>query len=571
MTQPSEKPRLRAVPRPPESNRPPAPPKQDDRGLPRIRLGLDLHRVVDETQGALSHDAFAYQRPHELVVVARTAGYAKGCPLEPGSPLIVPLNVHSLATRLSTVCRYEKVEPVDPRELKRAHEHGFPPPQPDVKLVQAPDKVLQATLHATNWLAMRPLVGIRETPFLRPDGTVWQTPGYDAMSGYLYHAAHDYPLVDEHPTEADAHASLLELESVFDDFPHVDRAARMVPLAALLTLMARPAIHGAIPGFAFDATTRSSGKTMQADVVSMIALGREASRTVFPSDGRKVAEEELSKTLLSYALAGASVVLFDNIDVPIHGASLEACLTARKNVDLRVLGKSEIRSLPWTAVLLLSGNNLTFGQDTASRVLRSRLESQLERPEERTDFKIKGELVEHVARERPRFVRAALTILRAYYAAGCPKMDVRPWRYTAWSQVVAQALVFAGGVDVTLARPGDQEIVMGDLDSLDVILEHWPRLERELGMAVTCKRLLDRVYPAPKSDEEPDGWDELREAIETACPTRPGATPAARSLGERFRGWHGRVRGARKLVRCATKTTGSTTQWKVVQVVAASS
>ena len=68
---------------------------------------------------------------------------------------------------------------------------------------------------------------------------------------------------------------------------------------------------------------------------------------------------------------------------------------------------------------MATGNNLVIGADTARRTLYCRLESLHERPEDRIDFK-HSDLLGYVRVNRGRLAVAAVTILRAYFAAGKP-------------------------------------------------------------------------------------------------------------------------------------------------------
>lgn len=506
---------------------------------PEVRGGLNVYRIVQELQAALGHptlgDPLLFQRPHELVAIARTV--AVNSPIATGSPVIRPLIAADLVARITRYVRY--IRPLPPKKdgAQREPIPGLPPPP-----------VVGALLGAPDWPSIRPLQGLSETPFLRPDGSVCQEPGYDLATGYLFLPNAEYPKVEDKPTQDDARAALARLEALLALFPHVSRAAKMVPIAALLTLLARPMVKGAIPLFAFDASTRGSGKTLQADFVALVATGRSASRATFPEDD----PAELEKILSSYALAGSRLILLDNVTSALGGAPLDKALTAVDDVDMRILGRTEIRRLPWTALVMASGNNLTLGQDTLRRTLLSRLESPLERPEDRDDV---PDLPEQVRSERPALVAAALTILRSYVAHGSPHAGCKTWgSYTAWARLIPHALVFAGGADVLDARPSDDRATLGDLDSLAVFLAELPRVQFAIGAAaLTTKRILDTCYPAPKHGEPPDGWDDLREAIEAACPSRSGP-PSSKALGHRLRKWQGRVLGGKRIASIRDRT-----------------
>lgn len=250
------------------------------------------------------------------------------------------------------------------------------------------------------------------------------------------------------PTQGDANAALLELNEVFADFPYAKESHASVPIAALLTLLGRPAIEGACPAFLFDASTRGSGKTLQSDAISLIATGRTSAKMAYPMH-----DEELEKVLGAYALRGASLINFDNVNRLFGGGPLDRCLTAEDTVELRILGKSEIPTLRWRAVIVATGNNLALAGDTARRVLVARLESPLENPESREDFR-HPDLLDWVRQEQVRLVYAGLSVLRAYFVAGRPDVGIKPWgSFGPWSKLVAAAIVHAGGANPMDARP----------------------------------------------------------------------------------------------------------------------
>ena len=123
---------------------------------------------------------------------------------------------------------------------------------------------------------LRVLDGVAETPFPRPDGTVCQVPGWDRATRYLYAPGLDFPPVADHPSQADAAGALALLLDLFADFPFATEAGRAAAVAALLTLVCRPAIRGPVPAFIVDATTKGTGKTLLADRGAAVASGRGA-------------------------------------------------------------------------------------------------------------------------------------------------------------------------------------------------------------------------------------------------------------------------------------------------------
>jgi hypothetical protein len=413
---------------------------------------------------------------------------------------------------------------------------------------------------------------------MRPDGSLINRPGYDDLTGYMYIPSTDFPPVPDAPTREDAVRALGELEEVFADFPFAgdDDAKRAacaaVPLALTLTLIARPAIIGPVPAIVVDSGTAGSGKTLATQAPSAIAFGRAPSLMSWPYD-----EAELEKVLAAYAVAGAAHVAFDNLTRPFSGAPLDKVLTASDRVQLRVLGRTEVPQLPWRAVVTATGNNIEIHGDTMRRVLLCRIDAQTERPEEREGFR-HPQLVAWCLQERPRLVVAALTVLRAYVMGGRKAMGLKTFgSFEAWTELVAQALVFAGAGNVLLTR---QEIqAKGDPArlALGTLLAGWEKLDGD-GVGLSAKDILERLYDKGESSDGSygdfvrsvdDPLGPVRDAVELLCPQRGGnPRPTAHSFGNLLRRSRDRIVGGRVL-RGELDRNG-VTLWKVAETVPAS-
>lgn len=507
-----------------------------------IRIDVDLHRVVDQAVASLSSDEHVYQRDAQLVTVVRVAESEADASELAGAPQIRGLAVATLRERLCSVSKWKKQ---DPRSKK------WKPSVPD-------DHVVNAVASRGQWRGIRPLVGVIETPSLRPDGTVIQRAGYDAATGFLLVPGADFPQVAEAPTLEDAQRALAELIEPLLDFPYANDAHRSATIAAILTLLARPAIEGSVPGIVFSASTRGAGKTLQSDVVSLIATGRESAKMGYPAE-----DEELEKTLGAYALRGALLVNFDNVTRPFGGGPLDRCLTAGDRVELRVLGKSEVPSLRWRAMIMATGNNVDIAGDTARRVLRSMIESPLENPEERTGFRY-PDLLGWVRANRTRLVVAGLTILRAYVVAGRPDVGTKPWgSFESWARLVPPALVWAGAPDPMLARVTNDASAEPERVALAVLVGSWGRLAGDTGM--TAKAAVQSLYPSLAKGERipPDGFDDLRESIEQLTNAQHGRPPSPSRLGYVLRRSRKRNVGGKHLD--SGMTHGGVQRWFVVE------
>lgn len=499
------------------------PPDGDMR--PQVQLHVDLSVVVDKAIEAWApRDDNVYTRSGSLVSVVNQGG-AVDVPVAPETPRVLPLTPPGVSNRLMRFVRFIK-------KGTKGWVHCMPTP-----------RVVSELFARGEWPGVRPLVGITETPFLRPDGTVCQTPGYDEQTGYLYVPNAEYPVVADSPTVTEAFAALEALQEPFTDFPFVSPESALAPIAAILTMLARPAVKGSVPCFAFDAATRRSGKSRLCDSVAIVTTGRGASRATFPED-----EAELEKTLGGYALMGARLIVLDNVVRRLTGAPLDKVLTAVDDVDLRILGRTEIARVAWSAMLMCSGNNMTFGEDTLPRTILCRLESPHENPELRTDFR-HPMLLDYLREHRARLVAAGLTILRAWTRLGI-KAD--PDRYAwggfePWAWLVPPALCFAGGANVLEARPSADRAGDDVLAALSVVHAYLPRLADD-GKPMAARAIVRAIYPAPKSDQPPDGFDALRDAFDQlGAYSKGGLPPSPKILTQVLTRSIGRVIAGKRL------------------------
>jgi putative DNA primase/helicase len=517
------------------------------------------HRHTLETIAALRSDEDLYHRNHQLVHIVGAPEPKEGerALVAGGTPTVRPMALATLWERASRAALWLKWDG-RVEGLVRSDPAG---------------PVLAAVLARGEYPGLRELTGILESPFLRPDGTLAFGSGWDDATGFLLCPSEDFIPPPARPTQEDGAAALAELREVFEDFPHVTESSRMVPVSGILTMLARPAIMGAIPAIAFDASTRGSGKTRQADAVSLVTLGRILPPLSYPAE-----VEELEKIMGALAIAGVAATKFDNVDVRFGGGPIDRVLTAADTTTFRILGKSETPELRWRALIMVTGNNLELRGDTARRMLVSRLESPLENPEERDESTFKHpDLLGWVKQNRVRLVRAGLTVLRGWECAGRPRSGtradgstwaVKTWGggFEAWSAIIPAAIMWAGGADPMASRPamtGDEE---PEKAALAVILAGLERLDAA-GAGLTTKAIVDFLYTRDRlrGEAAPDGYDDLREAIESLVPVRAGQPPQAKPLGEKmaYLG-KGRVVGGRKLVRY--RASGNVSKWKVERV-----
>jgi hypothetical protein len=485
-----------------------------DPGRPEIVITTDEHEVNAQAAEVLARDLSLYQRGGLLVRVVRDTSPAAGGIRRPFAPRIEPLPSALLRERLAANARWVTI-----RETQQGPQE-FP---------ARPPGWCVAAVHARgNWPGLRHLEAVIDYPVLRPDGTILERPGFDDATGLLLDFDGELPEVPPAPCYREAIAARDALLEVVADFPFEQGCHRAAWLAGLLTPLARFAFAGPAPLFLVDANVRGAGKGLLLDCISRIVSGERFTVATYTSD-----EDELRKRITSLALAGDRQVLFDNLEGRFGNATLDAALTAPSWED-RVLGVNRMMRAPLFVTWYATGNNVAVGADTARRVCHVRLESPEERPEERGDF-AHPDLLAHVAANRPCLLGAALTILRAYAAAGRPQRELRPWgSFDGWSRLVRQAVVWVG-----LPDPGETRyLLQGQADvtaeAMSLLLCCWEQMDPER-QGLTAAEVIDRLFRHPP-DASPAWHAEMRAAVESLV-----GRGDSRALGNRLRSYRRRI------------------------------
>lgn len=318
---------------------------------------------------------------------------------------------------------------------------------------QPPDWCVNAVAKDKLFHGVRSLDMIVNQPVLRQDGSVLTTPGYDPVSELYLHWDGEPLALPANPTQADARRAAAELLELVSDFPFDQDCHRAAWLAALLTPLCRPAFNGPSPLFLVDANLRSAGKGKLLGVVAYILTGERFPNVGYPLNNRgKPDEAEFEKRVTTQFLNGVQASLFDNLTGDFGDGVLDDLLTATR-WDRRILGINKPVKAPATITWYATGNNVRVVGDTPRRTCRIRLESPLENPENRGDFKI-IDIEDHAKRHRNKYLAAALIIAKAFHAAGCPDMKLRPWgSFEGWSALVRNAVAWCG-----LPDPGDARL-----------------------------------------------------------------------------------------------------------------
>jgi hypothetical protein len=513
---------------------------------PIIKITPDIADVADQAEHALialPGGPHVYQRARQLVTITSDIPPLKWLRRSPDMPVIVEARPPWLREAFGRAATWVKF---DKRNGK--WEPALPP-------AWAVDTLLvRTTSHAPV------LEGLVFTPTFRPDGTMIETPGYDRDTGLFFHpngiAPFTLPAV---PSKQDAQRALRRLHAVFRDFPFAADHHRSAAYAAILSLLARYAIAGTVPLFCVRSTTRGAGKGLLIDVISMIGTGRAMARMAQTRD-----DEEERKRMITLALSGIPALHIDNVTAPLGSGALDGALTGM-TVTERVLGTNEQREAPLNLVFFASGNNMQFRGDTARRTIPIDLAPMEERPDERTGFR-HVPLLPWVQRHRRSLVRAALTVLKAFYVAKQPAQGLTPFgSYEAWSDLIRACLVWAGEPDPCTNRYDLELHSDPEHENILTLLVCWQTCYGST--AVALKRVIqDALHLGTLQQKTPaNHWDELRDALGAFDTRYDGQRLHNHQIGQALRKMKGRVVNELRLVGAHNVGT-STTEWKVEKV-----
>ena len=362
-----------------------------------------------------------------------------------GQPYLEPLNEISIRGRLTDVADF----------LVESGKGGYVATIPPRALCED----ILAYPHATGTFPV--VEAITQTPLVRPDGTVFATPGFDPATRMIYVPPRGFvlPPIPDSPTPGEIEAAKALLLDVLVDFPFEGSADRTNFLGFCITPLIRPQVD-VVPMAAIDSPVAGSGKGLLTDVACIMATGEVAA--VIPPPASR---EEWPKLLASLLDNGRTFVVFDNLHDALKSDALEAVLT-KPFLQFRQLGHTRERIVPNRATWAVTGNNVAVSRDMVRRCYRIRIDPRCAQPHLRKKFKY-NDLVGHCKSQRPSLMAALLVLIRAWYAAGKPAFGgTALGTYTSWKEKVGGILKNAGFEDFL----GNQRTLYADMD---VESEEW--------------------------------------------------------------------------------------------------
>jgi hypothetical protein len=519
---------------------------QPDADVPLIRLtklSTAASGLVDSAQRALlalPYSPVLFQRAHRLCVLNYGARPVRWLRRDPDAPTIA---MATLPRVRELVCSAAIFLQMDLRSDKWVETH--------------PPKWLIENLMARPSWPFPALEGLLTTPTLRPDGSVLDSPGYDEATGLFYSPnGMTFPLIPSQPTKDDARNAIEALKEVVQDVPFADTWGASAWLAAVLSIACRNAIQGNVPMFAVTGPTPGSGKGLLCMTIGIIGTGYAPG---FWSQARDEAEDE--KRLLAIAMAGDRVVCMDNVTRKIESAPLAKTLTTGLTSG-RILGATEKVDVPSATVFLCNGNNTEYSIDIGRRVVPIVIDPMMERPEERSNFKHQN-LLKWVRAERGRLAAAALTVMKAFFEAGCPAQSLSALgSFEEWNALIRQALVWTGEPDPCEGRKALAHETSPEYEALSTLLHAWeacyPIIKGqargihvtagELLEAIARLRAMDKPSDIPGKPPTPNNYDALQAALGAYDKKYDGKSLGNEIVGKALRSIKGKVIGTRRLV-----------------------
>lgn len=432
---------------------------QRARGKPCIRIEAGEQNLVQAAaEYVLASRPGFYQSGGSIVTIKGMAGN--------GDVGIDLVNEQTLTMALSAAADWEKYDGRSKSSVR----------------CDPPVRVCQMLIKGQEYHFLRELKGIARQPFFRrEDGRLVTQPGYDTRSGiYAQFDANAFVLPE--PSREAAEASLSRLLALVDEFHFASDIDRSAAICAMLTATVRSTLPLA-PAVNITAASSGSGKSYLTSVITPFAGPGDPFNMSYPTTA-----EEASKAMLAALIQAPAVIAFDDMqtDWLPHGV-MNRMLTSETIAD-RVLGASKVVTARTASFIVGTGNNVSPVRDMCRRVVSIRLAPPSSAP---SMLHYKGNPVGDVRRKREAYVVDALTIVRAWQAAGKPKAEVPAiGSFGEWSDMCRQPLLWLGLPDPATSL---MEQVKSDPDThaLAAFMEAW---SYEFGQKpITVRKLIHTI------------------------------------------------------------------------------
>lgn len=446
-----------------------------------------------------------------------------------------PLNRAALDSLTTETCNI-----VNRKFNQRTQIESFPSTAPEARML---DMILSRPEEFVK------LEKLSQVPFVRPDGTICATEGYDAATHTFLELDPVLRGIDVPETPSKEQvlwAKDLLLNELLGDFPLHTDSDKANALATLLTPFVRDLVPVS-PLAVIDAKEAGSGKNLLADIISVLFTGRSIQTLPYSTD-----DAEQRKVITSAFRDGHSVLLFDEAH-QIEGANFARALTSHSYQD-RILGSSVIAEFPNNRTWISLGNQVQIKGDMARRVYRVRLEYEGSRPESRPASSFRHPDLRQWAHDnRAQLVRACLILVRAWYALNRPTapLPFRMGSFEKWQEILAGILWVAGVPDFLANVP--QWRSESDFDRQHTV-GHLQWLAQQYAGAPFTAAQATEALKRDRTAEHPPAMDD------------PFQEGYARRIGQWYARAKDRVLDGLKLIKLEGQAHTGVAKWMVIKV-----
>lgn len=414
------------------------------------------------------------------------------------------------------------------------------------RVLNCPRSVAEGILARGHHPKFPVLNGIVEAATLDETGRLIDAKGFDPKTG-LYLATNGQIPAPRARGRSAGGWGITRLLDHIKTFPFKTDADRTAALASIMTALLRRILPSA-PMFGISAPAPGSGKTLWAEMVSMIATGRRPPVISIGGD-----ENEFSKRVYGVLLAGDLILLLDNVTRPIGTEDVLNQLLTSPVLRFRPLGSSGMVSAPTNLLVLVTGNNLAVISDAKRRTILIKIDANQERPEQR---EFQGDILKETLTARNELISAALWISKSYLDAGAPAVDAKPYgSFNTWDKMVRRALIWHGQADPLSASESLRESDP-DIECTNALFSAWYKTfgEDEATSSDVVSRGLDQDCGRYTNRE-------LHDALQIACRERING----HQLGIWLRKHQDRIVEGLQLVKAGTDGHAKISRWKVVK------
>lgn len=340
-------------------------------------------------------------------------------------------------------------------------------------------------------------------PFLRPDGTICSTPGYDReTSTVLVPSGLGELTVPSVPSkEQTVMAAKLLMEDWLGDLPFESEADRANALAMILTPFMRGSVP-LVPLAVVNGMEAGVGKNLLADCAAILATGEPAMPLPYVNQ-----EEEMRKQITAAFAGGAELFIFDEAHV-VEGTQFARAVTSLTYTD-RVLGVSRMASFPNQVTWMSLGNQVQVNGDMSRRVYWVSLSPAGTTLSDRESYAYRHpDLKAWTAEHRTELVSASLTVLRGWVGAGRPgySRGASMGSFEPWDRFMSGVLAYAGFPDFltdSRKRRSESDFSAAYWDA------HVAWLYAEFGAdEFTTRQVQERALRDPSRYEAPPGMED---------------------------------------------------------------